>query len=108
MITHKLPNASATIITVTATATLLYSLIATAASAAHGLPNTLDEAEITPIDGDVRFMLDGNTPTGATGQKVVIGQTMTVKGVLAKMKLIRDSGESSNVTVAVRVGWQEY
>jgi hypothetical protein len=107
MLPHKLANAAAGMISVTATATLLYDLITTAGSTAHGLPNDLNECVIQPEDGQIRILIDGNTPTGTQGELITVGEKKTIKGPLHKMRLIRENAETSNVSCSVKPGWQD-
>lgn len=103
---QKLPNAAASVITVTATATSLLDLIETASSLAHGLDSSrLNAIDLTVEDGNIRILMDGNTPTGANGLKLLSGNSYSWRGVpLTKMQLIRDTGESSDVAVSIQLG----
>jgi len=93
-------------ITVTTTATLLSSLIDTAASAAQSLPKDLDEVILLCEDGDIRIATDGTTPTALLGELLVLGEKKTITGIaLSKIKLIRAG--SADVAVSVRVGWRD-
>lgn len=103
MYIHKLANAAASKPVVTSTATLLLDLITTAGSAAHGVPGTANSVDIVPEDGDVRLLMDGNTPTAANGLLLKQGMFYALRGIpLTKIKLIRTAG--SNVTCSVQVG----
>lgn len=103
---HKLPNASASNITVTDTATNLYDLIETAAGEDPNLRKNLNGILLLPEDGDVRFLFDGNSPTASEGIKVSQGQARLLEGVpLNQMELIRTG--ASNVKVSIQVGESE-
>lgn len=106
MLEKKLSAAGGHNITVTSTATSLFSLIDTAASAAQNLPDSLDMVEILAEDGDIRYLMDGNTPSSTAGNLVVAGEKHIVEGQpVRKMLLIRVG--SVDVAVSVRVGWRE-
>lgn len=103
---HKLPNAAASNITVTSTATNLYDLIETAAGTTLNLRKNLNGILLLPEDGDVRFLLDGNSPTATEGILVKSGQPRLLEGVpLNQMELIRTG--ASNVKVSIQVGESE-
>jgi len=102
MYIQKLANAAASKITVTATATNLYDLLDTAASTANDLPGSLNAVDLVVEDGDIRMLLDGNTPTAANGILLSSGCVYSFRGIpLTKMQLIR---VSSDVAVSVQVG----
>jgi hypothetical protein len=99
----KLPNAAASLISVTATATSIYSLIDTAASSAAGLDGRNNAIDINVEDGDIRILFDGNTPTASNGILLSSGTIYQFRGVpLTQMQLIRVGG--SNVSCSVQVG----
>ena len=104
MYIYKLPNAAASKISVTSTATGVLDLIDTAASTEADLPSTLNSIDITPEDGDIRMMWDGNSPTSSDGFLLKSGQTYSFRNIpaLSKMELIRTG--ASNVNVSVQVG----
>lgn len=102
MFIYKLANAAASKITVTTTATILLDLIATAGSAAHGLPGLINSLDIFLEDGDIRILFDGNTPTGTNGVLLKSGGFYSFRGVpLTKLKLIRVTGD---VVCSIQVG----
>jgi len=107
MYINKLPNAAASKIAVTSTATKLYSLIDTGASEAAGLESlNLNAVDLIVEDGDVRALFDDNTPTTANGLLLSSGNTYYFRGVpLDKLQLIRVGG--SNVACSVQVGRSE-
>jgi hypothetical protein len=108
MLEKKLSVAAGHNITVTATATSLLDLMDTAASAALGLPGDLDSFEIVTEDGDIRLCGDDNTPTGTVGTYIPVGSVRLFEGnAISRVKLIRDTGMSSDVAVSVRVGYRE-
>lgn len=99
----KLSNAAAHKLTVTNTATGLFSLIDTAAGAAQNLRGDLNAALITVESGDIRVTFDGNSPTASNGLLLTQGTTISFANVpLTKMKLIRTG--SANVSISVEVG----
>ena len=104
MLTQKLPNAAASVITVTSTATSLFSLIDTAAGEAANLSNSgLDSCYVVAEDGDVRVLMDTNTPTASNGFLVKSGSLVLFDKVpLDQMKLIRVG--STDVSVSLQVG----
>lgn len=106
MYIYKLADAAASKITVTSTATSLFDLIDTAGGSVSDLPGNLNAVDITVEDGDVRMLMDGNTPTSANGVLLSSGNVYMLRGVpLTKMQLIRVGG--SNVTCSVQVGVSE-
>ena len=108
MVEKALSAAAGHDITVTGTATSLYSLIDTAAGATQNLPTTLNGAVIQVTAGsNVSFTADGTTPTADDGEIITIGEKKTLTGVPLKLvKMIRTSG-STDATVKVRVGWKD-
>lgn len=103
MYIHKLPNAAASKLTVTSTATSLYDLITTAAGQANGLDGRLNAIDITVEDNDIRVLFDGNTPTAANGLLLADPILYKFRGVpLTQMKLIRVGG--ADVACSVQVG----
>lgn len=91
-------------ITVTDTATNLYTLIDTAASTTNAQKyydqKFANGVFITPEDGDIRYLTDNISPTATNGQPVSSGTTWYLPGVdLSQLKLIRQG--SSNVTCSV-------
>lgn len=102
MYINKLPNAAASVITVTSTATSLESLIATAASTTFDMDGRMNAIDIHPEDGDIRVLIDGNTPTAANGLLLKGGGFYSLRGVpLTKMLLIRVTGD---VSCSVQIG----
>ena len=96
MIPNKLPNAPATKITVTSTATLLQSLIETAGGETFPM-NTNNTLYLTVEGDDIRVAFDGNVPTSSKGLKLTGSLTLT--GVpLDKLYLIT-TGASSAVSI---------
>jgi len=105
MYIYKLANAAASKITVTATATTLFDLLDTAAGTANGLPGYLNAVDLVVEDGDVRMLLDGNTPTGTNGILLSSGVMYSFRGIpLTQMRLVRVTGD---VSVSVQVGKSE-
>lgn len=92
-------------ITVTGTATNIYSLINTAASTSlprAGFPTETNAIDITVEDGDIRVLFEGNTPTATNGMLLSSGNVYFFRGIpLDQMKLIRVSG---NVSCSVMLG----
>jgi len=106
MVPYKLKNAAAHKIAVTGTATLLESLIDTAASQTHSFPDNLNQAVITNEGpDDIRFTLDGHDPTSSNGEIIYVGEKKTIDGSVKNIRLIRTG--STNVNCSVEVGWQE-
>lgn len=103
MYIHKLANAAASKPVVTSTATLLLDLITTAGSAAHGVPGTANAVDIVPEDGDVRLLMDGNTPTASNGLLLKSGVVHSFRNIpLTKIRLIRTG--SADVNCSVQIG----
>lgn len=100
----KLPNAAASKLTVTNSATTLASLVTTASGGTNpSLPSSLNAIFLVPEDGDIRVTFDENPPTSARGLLLRSGQYQTFVGVpLSKMRMIRTGG--SNVAVSIVVG----
>lgn len=99
-------NAAGSKPVVTSTATTIFDLINTAASTSlplAGFDSQVDSIDITPENGDIRVMYDGNTPTASNGQLLYEDVTYHFRGIdLLKFKLIRTGG--SNVTCNVVLG----
>jgi hypothetical protein len=106
MYIQKLADAAASLITVTSTATSLYDLIDTAGGSNSELgTKNLNAVDISVEDGDVRMLMDGNTPTTTEGMLLSSGNTYYLRGVpLSKMLLVRVSGD---VACSVQVGKSE-
>jgi hypothetical protein len=106
MYIQKLADAAASLITVTSTATSLYDLIDTAGGSDSELgTKNMNAVDISVEDGDVRMLMDGNTPTTTEGMLLSSGNTYYYRGVpLPKMKLVRVSGD---VACSVQVGKSE-
>lgn len=103
MIIYKLPNAAASKITVTDTATNLFDLIETAAGTTPDIPGDANAIMLTAESDDVRIMLDDNSPTSGNGFLIKGDVPEILRGVpLRKMQLIRVG--SSNVDVSIQVG----
>lgn len=100
-------NVNGSVITVTSTATLLAALINTAQSTnvtpyPWQDPNA-DGLNITPEDGDIRVLWDGNTPTATKGLLLKEGGTYFLRLVdLTQFRLIRVGG--TNVSCDIVVG----
>jgi len=96
----KLPNAGASQITVTATATTVESLVATAASAFFELPHEADALDIQVEANSVRYLVDGNTPTTTVGFLLEAGTVKQFRGAdLHKLKLVRATGSDATVNL---------
>lgn len=97
MYVYKAPNAAGSKITVTNTATDIFSLINTAASTSAdraGYPAAVNSIVIQPEDGAIRVLFDGNTPTATNGFLIPEDSIGTFIGVpLNNLKLIRTSGD---------------
>jgi len=105
MYIFKLANAAGSKITVTSTATSLYDLLDTAASTTNDLAGDLNAVDLVVEDGDVRMLMDGNTPTAANGILLSSGVVYSFRGVpLTKMKLIRTVAD---VAISVQIGRSE-
>jgi hypothetical protein len=103
MLIKKLPNAAASLVTVTAAAAQLHALIATAAGSAFAPDDSQDSVVVVPEDGDVRVLFDGNTPTATQGLLLKSGSAYSFSGFpVLRMSLIRTG--AANVKVSVQVG----
>jgi hypothetical protein len=103
MIIKQLPNAAASTIAVTVASADLASLIATAGASPFPYDDSINCAILVPEDGDVRILIDGNTPTAADGLLLSSGSSYTFSGFsVLRAKLIRAGG--SDVKVGVQVG----
>jgi len=106
MQTYKLPNAAASVLTVSTTALSLNTAISTAASETVSLPLDLNAIDLQVTAEDVTILYDGNTPTAANG--LIAGQTydtkaLSLRGIsLDKLQMIRTGG--SDATVRIQVG----
>src|SRR5437764_14620241 len=99
-------NANSSVVAVTNTATLLSALLDTAGSTTHNLPIGLNAVDLTPEDGDVRMLADGNTPTSTKGVLLKQGVSYRFRGLkVSDIQLIRTG--SSNVAMSVQVGYAE-
>lgn len=102
MYIHKLPNAAASKIAVTNTATTLEDLITTAASATFEF-NQENAFFIHVEDGNIRMLMDGNTPTDTNGVLLTEGEKYYFPNIpIHNVTLIRVGG--SNVACSVQVG----
>jgi len=108
MYIQKFQTAAGSKITVTATATNIFDLINTAQSttlAFAGFSPRVNAIILQPEDGDIRYLMDGNTPTAANGFLVKSGEKAVLLSVpLQKLSLIRVSG---NVATSIQVGISE-
>ena len=96
-------------ITVTTSPAYLYALMNTAASGSDatlaGMPSQLDAIDITPENGDIRYLPNDQDPTSSVGQLLKSGVTYYLRGIrLASMKLI---AVTSSTTCNVIVGKAE-
>ena len=99
---QKLPNAAASKITVTSTATLLEDLIETAAGEGFSYAVGTNAVDLFVETNNVRWLDDGNTPTTAVGHLVQAGGTASLRGAeLTELYLIATGADA---TVSVRVG----
>jgi hypothetical protein len=100
---QKLPNAAASKIAVTNASALLTALIATAASAVYAVTGQVNGVDLFVEDGDVRMLMDGNTPTATSGVLLRMGSYYQFRGVpIEKMRLISTS--ASSVAISLQVG----
>lgn len=103
MYVHKLPNAAASVITVTGTSQTLEQLIRTAASDTSFEITKENAVDLFVSGADVRMLFDGNTPTASLGLPLSAGVMYSFRNVpLHKMRLIRAG--STNATVAIQYG----
>lgn len=100
----KLANANASVIAVTATATTLKALLDAAAGETNTkIRSSANAVDLMIEDGDVRVLMDGNTPTASKGILLKQGSFIAFRNVpFANIKLIRVGG--SNVAVSAQVG----
>jgi len=99
----KIINANGTVISVTTTATLLKSLIDTAAGVTDTYDNLLNAINLYVEDGDIRILYDGNTPTASKGILLKRGSIVYLRKIsLNELRLI--SATSSAVAVSVQIG----
>lgn len=104
MIILALPNAAATVITVTNTATSLEDLIrATTGNGGYRLPKGSQPANALfaqVLTNGVSYTVDGNTPTASTGFQANTLDTINEKGIdLSKVMLIRNGGTNATVMI---------
>ena len=101
----KLSNANSSVISVGATARPLLGFIDTAGAVSHEFPPRLDSVDIVPEDGDVRVMLDGNTPTASKGLLVKSGSALALRKVLlSDVRLIATTG---TVVCSAQIGYSD-
>lgn len=103
MTPRKLPNADASVVSVTTSAATLEDLIATAASAAFTF-DPQDNAVYLYNEGSnaVRILWDGNTPTASKGIELNSDTSLYLAGLpLDQIQMISTSG---TVLVGVQVG----
>lgn len=99
---EKLPNAAATQITVTSTATGLNDLITAAASETFIMDFAIDALDFQVETNDLRYLVDGNTPTASVGILLEAGSVKQIRGAdLGKLKLI---ATGANVVVNIQIG----
>jgi len=104
MYIYKLPSAAGSKISVTSAATGLIDLIETASSGTvSNLVQGANAFDITVEDGDIRMLMDSNTPTATNGILLSSGTVHRFRGVpLTQALFIRVGG--SNVACSVQVG----
>jgi hypothetical protein len=103
MKTLKLPNAAATQITVTATATSLEDLIRVASGVSDFSLSDSNNAVHMQPEGNIRVMYDGNVPTALIGQRILANTWFPFEEILLKkFKLIREGG--TDVKVNIQIG----
>lgn len=104
---QKLPSADSAMLTVSTTARTIEQFIALADSPTSDDFEFFDGANFVELfveSGDIRYMLDGNTPTASLGTPAPEGSSITLMAVdLSKVKLIRE-GDSDATVVVVRSG----
>lgn len=88
-------------ITVTATATSLKDLIQTAdATVADSFFNEINYVVLQPLDGNIRYS-DIGTPTGTNGSLLFETVKEPIEADPRKLKLIRKSTETGNISVQI-------
>lgn len=103
MTIYELPNANASVIAVTNTATGLFALINTAGGTSVTFPSNITGVDLYAEDGDIRYLFDGNTPTTTKGILLKRGERAHLRNKdISKLRLIRTG--SSNVAVSVAIG----
>lgn len=103
MYIRNLPNAAGSVLTVTNTAKSLETLIQEASSDSSFKFKNENAFFIHVEDGDVRLLMDGNTPTASLGVLLKEGEKYYYPNVpISKVKLIRVGG--SDVSCSVQVG----
>ena len=101
---RQLPNASASKITITSTATSLADLIQTAAGEDYLIPSEINAVDFFSETNDFRYFADGNTPTSLLGIPVSEGDVFSLRGVSAdRVKLIRSGASDATATVQIGV-----
>lgn len=99
MIYQKLPNASASVLSVGTTASSLQDLIETSASASFDVRG-LDGVDLSIESGSVRVTFDDNVPTTSLGLLLEGVQSLR-KVDLTKMQICSTSG---TISVSIQVG----
>ena len=101
---QRLSSAAASLITVTTTATSLYSLIDTAAGLAQNLSKGLDALDIAVESGNIRMLCDGNAPTATQGFLLVSGKIHRIRGIpLSQIQLICATGTTQTASIMVGI-----
>lgn len=103
MIPFSLPNAAASLISVTTTATSLQSLIRTAGtSATYEIPQDADAIDIRAEAGNIRVLFDDVDPTAANGFYIPTNTYKHFRGPkLSKMRLISASGVPVSCSIII-------
>lgn len=104
---QKLPSADSAMLTVSTTARTIEQFIALADSPDSDGFEFFDGANFVELfveSGDIRYMVDGNTPTATVGTPAAEGSSITLMSVdLSKVKLIREGAVDATVII-VRSG----
>ena len=105
MLGRKTPNAAGSSISVTTTATKIIDLVNTASgttSVNAGLPSDVNGLDITPEDGDIRYLDSGHSPTATEGMLIKEGSTYHLRHLdISRLELISVTG---TVKCSVRFG----
>ena len=88
-------------LTISSTAVNLRQAIEEAAGARYSFPHGANRAIIQVEDEDLRYLVDGNTPTTTVGIICNAGNGFTVDGDIEQLIMIRDGAADVTLTVQI-------
>jgi len=103
---HKLPNAAASVLTISTTAVDLATAITSAGGVGYTIEDKFDAVDLIIESESIRWLDDGNTPTASNGHLAVSGVLSLRGDQVKKFQMIRAG--SADATVTVRIGVTNY